>query len=80
MELKGSSVPDSNGSPLHVSAVLTYKVIDPVASLYNVNNFNKYIKDQALEVIKRVISYFPYKSRNENEPSLLNDTMIIGKF
>ena len=78
MELKGSSIPDKRGSPLNVSAVVTYKVVDPVASLFNVQNSYRYVYDQGLEVLKRVISRFPYKSENPGEPSLLEDTSIIG--
>ena len=79
MELKGSSVPDKGGSPMHVSAVLTYKIIDPVAMLFNVDDFQKYVYDQGLEVLKRVMSRFCYRSNDPAEPSLLDDTMLIGK-
>lgn len=79
MELKGSSVPDQNGSPMNVSAVVTYKIVDPVASLFNVDQFQKYVYDQGLEVLKRVLARFPYRTSKPDEPSLLDDTMIIGK-
>ena len=79
MELKGSSVPDQNGSPMNVSAIVTYKIVDPVASLFNVDDFKKYVFDQGLEVLKRVVSRFPYKSSTPGKPSLLDDTMIIGR-
>lgn len=78
MELKGSSVPDQNGSPMNVSAIVTYKIVDPVASMFNVDQFQKYVYDQGLEVLKRVLSRFPYRASNSGEPSLLDDTMIIG--
>lgn len=79
MEIKGSNVPDKNGSPLNVSAVVTYKVTDPLAALFNVDKFGLYIKSQGQEVVKRVISRFSYMSNVEGEPTLLDDTMIIGK-
>ena len=79
MELKGSSVPDQNGSPMNVSAIVTYKITDPMASLFNVDNFQKYVYDQGLEVLKRVLSRFPYRASKQGEPSLLDDTMIIGR-
>ena len=34
---------------------------------------------QALEVLKRVISKFPYRSSDPKQPSLLADTIVIGK-
>ena len=78
LELKGSSVPDQNGSPMNVSAIVTYQIVDPMSSLFNVDNFTKYINDQGLEVLKRVLSRFPYRSSDPDKPSLLDDTMIIG--
>ena len=59
---------------------MTFKIVDPLASLFNVDRFQKYIRDQGLEVLKRVMSRFSYMSNESNEPSLLNDTVMIGKF
>ncbi len=79
MELKGFSVPDANGSPLNVSAIVTYKVDDPAKSLYNVSGCFSYMHTQALEVLKRVLAKFPYRSSDPSKPSLLTDTVVIGK-
>lgn len=38
VEIKGSSVPDLNGSPLNVSVVITYQIKDAVKNFYNVIN------------------------------------------
>jgi regulator of protease activity HflC (stomatin/prohibitin superfamily) len=38
MQVLGSSVPDSNGSPMNISTIVNYIVTDPVASVYNVEN------------------------------------------
>jgi len=78
LELKGSNVPDKNGSPMSVSAIVTYKITDPLASLFNVDQFRRYIRDQGLEVVKRVMSRFAYMSDEDGQPSLLDDTVIIG--
>jgi regulator of protease activity HflC (stomatin/prohibitin superfamily) len=77
--LKDSSVPDSNGSPLNVSAIVTFKVEDPVKVLYNVNGYVSYLQNQAVEVLKRVVSRLPYRNSDPSKPSLLSDTVIIGK-
>lgn len=80
LEIRGSSVPDKIGSPLNVSAMITYKITNPLAAVYNVQNYQTYIKDQALEVLKRVCSRFPYDSKNSHEPSLMNDSSDIAIF
>jgi len=38
MQVKGSSVPDSCGSPMNVSTIVNYIITDPVSSVYNVEN------------------------------------------
>ena len=38
MNIAGSSCPDSHGSPLSVSCIVTYSVSDPVKSEYHVKN------------------------------------------
>jgi len=77
--LKDSSVPDSNGSPLNVSAIVTFKVADPIKVLYNVNGYVSYLQSQAVEVLKRVVTKLPYRNSDPSSPSLLSDTVIIGK-
>lgn len=74
-EIIGSSVPDLNGSPLNVSVVITYKVVDTIKALYNVKRYNSYLESQAMEVVRRVVSYYKYRSNEESEPTLLNDSM-----
>lgn len=79
LKLKGSSVPDSNGSPMNVSAILNYRIIDGIAATYNIENFHEYVENQALEVLRRVCSQFPYRSKGY-EPSLMTDSKQIGAF
>lgn len=33
-----------------------------------------------MEVVRRVVSQYKYRSNEENEPTLLKDSMVIGKF
>jgi hypothetical protein len=78
MEIKGSSVPDKNGSPMNVSAIITYQVLNPMAFLFNVDDSKMYIHDQGSEVLKKIMSRFDYMSTDPSVPSLLDDTMVIG--
>ena len=39
LQIKGSSVPDLKGSPMVVSAIVNYKIIDPIKTLYAVDNY-----------------------------------------
>ena len=43
LQIKGSSVPDLKGSPMNVSVIVNYKVIDPIRAVYAVDNYTNYI-------------------------------------
>lgn len=43
ISLKGSSVPDYHGSPMIVSAIIDYKIIDPLQAAYGIGNVSGYI-------------------------------------
>lgn len=79
-QLKGSSVPDLNGSPLNISVVITYSIQGALAATYNVVNEYNFLNTQALEVVRRVISKFKYRSNDPNEVTLLKDSMVLGKY
>lgn len=72
-------MPDKMGTPMKVSAMVTYKINNPLAAIYNVEDYESYIHDQAMEVVKRVCSRFHYRTNNPFEPSLMNDSTVIGK-
>ncbi len=80
INLKGSSVPDKSGSPLNISVVITYTIDNPMALTYNVEKEKEFLMSQALEVVRRVVSNFNYRSNDPNETTLLKDTMVIGTF
>merc|ERR1719469_1609201 len=43
MQVMGSNVPDSTGSPMNVSSIVNFVIDDPVASKYNVENYRTFI-------------------------------------
>ena len=63
---------------MSVSAVITYQVTNPMAFLFNVDQAVSYIKDQGLEVLKKIMSRFEYMSNDPDTPTLLDDTVVIG--
>jgi len=79
LSLKGSSVPDMKGAPMNVSCIVNYKIIDPVRSIYAVEDYHKYINNQSMEVLRTVCSRFAYRSGND-EPCLMTDSTLIGHY
>ena len=43
--LRGSSVPDLRGSPMNVSVIINYFVVDPMHSEFAVDNLSEYINN-----------------------------------
>ena len=39
LQIKGSSVPDLKGSPMNVSVIVNFKVIDPIRAVYAVDSY-----------------------------------------
>jgi regulator of protease activity HflC (stomatin/prohibitin superfamily) len=80
INLGGSSVPDARGSPLNVSAIVTFSVDKPVEALYHVSDLNHFVMNQGLDVLRRVCTKFPYRSNDPSEASLQDDGTIISKY
>ena len=45
MSMKGLSVPDRNGAPMNISAVVNFKIIDAPSSLYAVENLDDFVNN-----------------------------------
>lgn len=54
---------DVNGNPIIVSAIVTYRIVDTVRAGLDVGNVQEYLQSQALAVLKRVCSKYPYEAR-----------------
>ena len=76
LAIRGQSVPDSDGAPLNISAIMNFIVVDAVAYTYSVESALTYIANQTLEVLKLVCGKFPYHSSGQE--SIVGDTKLIG--
>ena len=79
MQIRGSSVPDLKGSPMNVSVIVNYKIVDAIKSVCAVDDYKSDIYNQSLEVVRTVCSRFSYRSTTA-EPSLMSDSTIIGHY
>lgn len=63
---------------MNVSAIINYIVVDPIQATFAIENLEEYISNQALEVLRNVCAKFPYRHNDSSQPSLLNDSKLIG--
>jgi regulator of protease activity HflC (stomatin/prohibitin superfamily) len=80
MQVQGSSVPDSTGSPMNVSTIVNYVVTDPVKASYAVESLYNFIHTQAYDIVRRVCGKFRYRDSNPNGDSLLADSHHISGY
>jgi regulator of protease activity HflC (stomatin/prohibitin superfamily) len=70
---------ERNGNPIQISAIIVYRVEDSYRAALEVENYRKFIEDQASAVIKRVSSQFPYESPDHSEPCLKLENDAVTK-
>ncbi len=68
---------ERNGNPIQISAIVVYRVDDSYKAALEVENYRKFIEDQASAVIKRVSSQFPYESADHSEPCLKLENEVV---
>jgi regulator of protease activity HflC (stomatin/prohibitin superfamily) len=64
-EIAKTTVVEKNGNPIEISAVVLYRVEDTYRAALHVDDYKRFIHDQAGAVVKRVASIFPYESGDE---------------
>jgi hypothetical protein len=67
-----------NISPLIVSGIVTYEIIDSRRAAIDVPSAHTYVSTQAPAVLKRVISQFPYDSDDSNIPCLRKEPLAVS--
>ncbi|MBC7965582.1 MAG: SPFH domain-containing protein [Fuerstia sp.] len=74
-----TTVLERNGNPIQISAIVVYRVEDSYKAALEVENYRKFIEDQASAVIKRCSSQFPYESADVSEPCLKHESEVVTK-
>lgn len=77
-DLDNTKVLDLNGSPVIVSGIITYDIVNARRATIDVSDVHKFIRDQAPAILKRIVSQFPYESDDSNVPCLRKDTDVIA--
>lgn len=76
-DLPNTKVLDARGSPIVVSGIITFWIVDARAAAIDVANPHQYIRDQAPAILKRIVSMYPYESDDPNVPSLRTETSEV---
>lgn len=77
LDIAQTTVVEVNGNPIEISAVVVYRVEDTYSAALHVENYGKFIKDQAGAVVKRVASRFPYESGDPTQACLKKESQEV---
>mmetsp|Transcript_8449 Transcript_8449/g.35301 ORF Transcript_8449/g.35301 Transcript_8449/m.35301 type:complete len:298 (+) Transcript_8449:76-969(+) len=77
VELPKTTVIDSNGNPLIISAVVVYQFINTRRAVLDVDMAHNFVKSQGEAALKQTLSRFPYES-NDGSPCLKTEAYEIG--
>ena len=69
-------VNDKGGNPIEIKAVFVYRIVNVVASCYNIDHINDFIIIQSECALRNLAAKFKYNSSDINEKTLVNG----GKF
>lgn len=75
LDLPNVEVADAKGSPVVLSAIINWKITDPVAAALEVESVVSYVKAMGMAVLKSVASGYPYES--DDGHSLKGETVHI---
>ena len=74
LDIATTTVVEVNGNPIEISAVVVYRVEDTYKAAMHVEDYRKFIEDQAGAVVKRVAAKFPYESADPAKPCLKKES------
>jgi regulator of protease activity HflC (stomatin/prohibitin superfamily) len=64
-------VNDQRGNPIEIGAVIVWLVADTVKALFDVDDYEQYVKVQSETAIRHLANIYPYDQGNDNEEAEL---------
>lgn len=75
LSLPESKIADATGSPVVVSAILNYRIIDSKKALLNVDNISTFVNTNAQSVLKQVVGCYTY-DQLKNEAAVVTKSLL----
>jgi regulator of protease activity HflC (stomatin/prohibitin superfamily) len=72
-------VNDHDGNPIEIAAVVVWKVVETAEALFEVDDFEQFLKVQTEAAIRNVVTSYPYDSHVDGEISLRGNPHEIGE-
>jgi hypothetical protein len=71
-------VNDFEGNPIEIASVVVWRVVDTAEALFEVDDYNNYVKVQTESALRNLSTSYPYDSHDEDKPSLRGHTAAVA--
>jgi len=71
-------VNDNDGNPIDIAAVVVWRVIDTAEAVFEVNEYEHYVKVQSEAAVRNLATRYPYDSHEDGELSLRGSIDIVA--
>jgi hypothetical protein len=72
-------VNDFEGNPIEIASVVVWRVVDTAEALFEVDDYNNYVKVQTESALRNLSTSYPYDSHDEAVPSLRGHTGAVAE-
>ena len=71
-------VNDNEGNPIEIAAVVVWKVVDTAEAVFEVDDYNNYVKVQTESALRNLATNYPYDAHDDHTMSLRGTTMAVA--
>jgi len=71
-------VNDASGNPIEIAAVVVWRVIDTARAVFDVENFEEFVRVQSETAVRHLANEYPYDDYSQDSPSLRGNSAEVG--
>jgi regulator of protease activity HflC (stomatin/prohibitin superfamily) len=72
-------VNDTDGNPIEIAAVVVWKVVDTAEAVFEVDDYENYVKVQTEAAVRNLATRYPYDAHEPDQVSLRGSTADVAK-
>jgi regulator of protease activity HflC (stomatin/prohibitin superfamily) len=71
-------VNESDGNPIEIAAVVVWKVVDSAEAVFEVEDYENYVKVQSEAALRNLATRYPYDAHDDDVVSLRGSTALVA--
>ena len=71
-------VNDNEGNPIEIASVVVWRVVDTAEAIFEVDDYNNYVKVQTESALRNLATSYPYDSHDDVVVSLRGATQVVA--